>query len=43
MNFYTKNKDRIKIFWAKDKKNWDLKKLNKLWEPTILKKLKIIS
>ena len=32
MNFYTKNKDRIKIFWAKDKKNWDLKKLNKLFQ-----------
>jgi len=32
MDFYIKNKDRIEIFWAKDKKNWDLEKLNKLFE-----------
>ena len=32
MEFYNKNKDRIEIFWAKDKKNWDLKKLNNLFE-----------
>ena len=31
MDFYNKNKDRIEIFWAKDKKNWDLKKLNSLF------------
>ena len=32
MIFYEKNKNRIEIFWAKDKKNWDLKKLDKLFE-----------
>ena len=32
MDFYNKNKDRIEIFWAKDKKNWDLEKLNKLFQ-----------
>jgi len=32
MDFYSKNKDRIEIFWAKDKKNWDLEKLNKLFK-----------
>ena len=30
MDFYIKNKDRIEIFWAKDKKIWDLEKLNYL-------------
>ena len=30
MNFYIKNKKRIKIFWAKDKKNWNLSLLNKI-------------
>ncbi len=28
MDFYNKNKERIKIFWAKDKKNWDLNYIN---------------
>ena len=28
--FYENNKKRIEIFWAKDSKNWDLEKLNKL-------------
>ena len=32
MIFYEKNKNRIEIFWAKDKRNWDLKKLDKLFE-----------
>ena len=31
MNFYNRNKNRIKIFWAKDKKKWDLKKLNNIF------------
>ena len=31
MVFYKNNKDRIEIFWAKDKKNWDLHKLNNLF------------
>ncbi len=30
MPFLKKNKSRIDIFWAKDKKNWDLKKFQKL-------------
>ncbi len=29
MNFYKKNKSRIKIFWSKDKNSWDLKKIIK--------------
>ncbi len=32
MDFYNKNKDRIEIFWAKDKKNWDLEKINNLFK-----------
>tara|TARA_Y100001958_G_C21199687_1_gene526544 strand:+ start:371 stop:1252 length:882 start_codon:yes stop_codon:yes gene_type:complete len=32
MDFYRKNTDRIKIFWAHDKRNWDLKKLNYLFK-----------
>ena len=32
MDYYNKNKSRIEIFWAKDKKNWDLKKLDNLFE-----------
>ena len=32
MDFYNKNKNRIEIFWAKDKKNWDLQKLDNLFE-----------
>ena len=31
MNFYNNNKDRIEIFWGKDKKNWDLSQLDKLF------------
>ena len=32
MNFYKKNKDRIKIFWSKDKKNWNLNQLVKIFK-----------
>ena len=32
MNFYKKNKDRIEIFWSKDKKNWDLSRLKTIFE-----------
>ena len=27
MDFYNDNRDRIKIFWGKDKKNWDLSQM----------------
>ena len=27
MDFYNNNKDRIEIFWGKDKKNWDLSQI----------------
>ena len=30
MDFYKKNKKRIKIFWAKDKEKWNLKDLEKI-------------
>ncbi len=32
MNFYEKNKDRIEIFWGKDKKNWDLNRLENIFK-----------
>ena len=32
MKFYNNNRDRIEIFWGKDKKNWNLKKLIKLFK-----------
>tara|TARA_Y100000591_G_scaffold142382_1_gene122357 strand:- start:9071 stop:9952 length:882 start_codon:yes stop_codon:yes gene_type:complete len=32
MDFYNNNKNRIEIFWAKDKKNWDLTKFNNLFK-----------
>ncbi len=32
MNFYSDNRDRIKIFWGKDKKNWDLSQLDNLFK-----------
>ncbi len=32
MMFYEKNKERIKIFWSKDKKVWKLKKLEKIFK-----------
>ncbi len=31
MDFYNKNKNRIEIFWSKDKKDWDLNNLEKLF------------
>jgi agmatinase len=31
MKFYNNNKDRIQIFWAKDKKEWDLHKIEKIF------------
>ena len=31
MNFYNKNKNRIEIFWGKDKKDWDLNNLEKIF------------
>tara|TARA_B100000575_G_scaffold282585_1_gene274477 strand:- start:524 stop:1405 length:882 start_codon:yes stop_codon:yes gene_type:complete len=36
MNFYNNNKDRIEIFWAKDKKSWDLNKLLNLLKNKIV-------
>jgi len=32
MDFYNNNKNRIEIFWGKDKKNWDLSQLDKLFQ-----------
>jgi len=32
MNFYKNNRHRIEIFWGKDKKNWDLFQLDKLFK-----------
>ncbi len=32
MEFYNDNKDRIKIFWGKDKKNWDLSLINNFFK-----------
>ena len=32
MEFYENNKDRIKIFWGKDKLNWDLDNLKKFFK-----------
>ena len=32
MNFYKNNKNRIEIFWGKDKKNWNLSLINKFFE-----------
>ena len=32
MKFYKKNTNRIKIFWGKDKKNWNLKKLSNIFK-----------
>ncbi len=31
MNYYNNNRNRIKIFWAKDKKEWNLDKLQQLF------------
>ncbi len=32
MNFYNNNKNRIEIFWGKDKKNWDLSRLKTIFK-----------
>jgi agmatinase len=32
MDFYNNNRDRIEIFWAKDKKNWKLSQLDKFFK-----------
>ena len=32
MDFYNNNRERIEIFWGKDKKNWDLSQLDKLFK-----------
>ena len=32
MDFYKNNKDRIQIFWGKDKNKYDVSKLNKIFE-----------
>ena len=32
MDFYNNNKNRIEIFWGKDKKNWNLSQLDKLFQ-----------
>jgi len=32
MNFYNINRNRIEIFWGKDKKNWDLSQLDKFFK-----------
>jgi len=32
MDFYNNNRDRIEIFWGKDKKNWDLSLLDKFFK-----------
>ena len=32
MDFYNNNRNRIKIFWGKDKKQWDLTQINEFFE-----------
>jgi len=32
MNFYNQNRDRIEIFWGKDKRSWNFKKLKNLFK-----------
>ncbi len=32
MDFYNNNRDRIEIFWGKDKKNWDLNQIEKFFK-----------
>ncbi len=32
MDFYNNNRNRIKIFWGKDKKQWDLSQINEFFE-----------
>ena len=31
MDFYENNRDRVEIFWGKDKKNWDLSKIDQFF------------
>ena len=32
MRYYEKNRDRIEIFWSRDRKNWDLNRLEKFFD-----------
>ena len=32
MNFYENNRNRVEIFWGKDKKNWDLTRLENIFK-----------
>ena len=32
MDFYNNNRDRIEIFWGKDKKKWDLSKIEQFFK-----------
>jgi agmatinase len=32
MEFYNNNRDRIKIFWSKDKKNWDISQIDEFFK-----------
>ena len=32
MDFYNNNRDRIEIFWGKDKKNWDLSQIDEFFK-----------
>ena len=32
MDFYENNRDRIKIFWGKDKKNWDFSQIEEFFK-----------
>ena len=32
MDFYNNNRDRIKIFWGRDKNNYDMSKIEKIFE-----------
>ena len=32
MNFYKNNRHKIQIFWAKDKKKWDLRRLKSIFK-----------
>ena len=36
MIYYENNRDRVEIFWGKDKKDWDLKKLKDLFKKECL-------
>ena len=32
MDFYNNNRNRIEIFWGKDKKNWDFSQIEKFFK-----------